>query len=123
MKITTKLVFAVLSILMLSPVMILAAELIVKVTDEGNSVPMAEIILFDSKTRVMLNNNFTNKSGIYQYTVKPGLYEIKVIKDSFSTVTIKDIEVKNSNVKKVVALVPQAFSTEEKPEKPEDECD
>jgi len=96
-----------------SPVITLAAELIIKVTDEGEPVPMAEVFLIDSKTRIIVNNNFTNKAGIYHYTANHGLYEITVSKDEFLDVTIKDIEMKNTNIDKVVELIPRAFGPED----------
>ena len=109
--------------MMLSSAITLAAELIVKVTDEGKPVPMAEIMILNSNTRSMINNNFTNKLGIYQYTVKQGLYELRVTKGEFLDVTIKDIEVKNSNINKVVKLVPRAFGSDETAVSSEDDCE
>ena len=111
MKIATKLVVILLLIMTVSPVVTWAAELTIKVTDEDEPVPMAEVFLIDSKTRIIMNNDFTNKSGIYHYTANPGLYEISVSKDEFLDVTIKDIEMKNSNIDKVVELTPRAFGT------------
>lgn len=99
-------------IIAVSPVITLAAELIIKVTDEGDPVPMAEVFLVDSKTRIIINNNFTDKAGVYRYSAKDGLYEITVSKEEFLDVTIKDIEMKNSRIDKVVELIPQAFGPE-----------
>lgn len=113
MKIATKLAYIVPLIMAVSPVITLAADLIIKVTDEGEPVPMAEVFLIDSKTRIIINNNFTNKSGIYRYTAKQGLYEINVSKDEFLEVSIKDIGMKNSNINKVVELIHRAFGPEE----------
>lgn len=97
----------------ISPAITLAADMIIKVTDENAPVAMAEVILINSKTRNPVNSDFTNKSGIYRYSVKPGLYDVIVSKEQFSDITIKNIKVKKSNVKKNVELIPAAFSKEE----------
>lgn len=105
-----------------SPAITMAAEIIIKVTDENEPVPMTEIVLIDSKTSLLINNGLTNKSGIYRYSVKPGLYKVIVSKDEFSDVTIKDIKIKNSNIKKIVELIPRAFDKEGKASS-DDDCD
>lgn len=113
MKIAAKLVYIALLFMAVSPVVTLAAaELTIKVTDEDEPVPMAEIFLVDSKTRIIINNDFTNKSGKYHYTANPGLYDITVSKDEYLDVTIKNIEMKKSNIDKVVELTLRAFGPE-----------
>ena len=111
-------------ILTVFPVITSAADLVIKVTDEGEPVPMAEIFLVDSKTRIIINNNFTNKSGIYQFTAARGSYEITVSKDEFLDVTIKEIELNNLNIYKVVELIPREFGTEDTAlQSKSDDCD
>jgi len=108
--------------MIVSPVITMAAEIIIKVTDENEPVAMAEIILINAKTSLVTNNGLTNKSGIYRYSVKPGLYKVIVSKDEFSDITIKDIKIKNSNINKKVELIPQAFATDKKASS-DDDCD
>ena len=123
MKIAVKLVFLLLLIISASPVITLASELTVKVLDEGEPVAMAEVFLVDSTTRIIINNDFTDKSGIYIYAAKDGVYEITVTKDDFLDVTIKDIKLNNSNIDKVVELVPSAFGPEGTALQSESDCD
>ena len=120
MKITTVFTYILLLVMTVFPVITMAAEIIIKVTDETEPVPMAEIILADMKTRLIINTGFTNKSGVYRYSVKRGLYKVIVSKDTFSDVTIKDIKIKKSNIKKIVELIPQAFDTKDTSS---DDCD
>ncbi len=121
-KTTKKLVSILLLIMTVSPVITMAAEIIIKVTDENEPVPMTEIILIDAKNSLITNNGFTNKLGIYRYSVKPGLYKVIVTKEEFSDVTIRDIKIKNSNINKTVELIPRAFDTD-KEASSDDDCD
>lgn len=109
--------------MMFSPVITFAAQLTIKVTDEGEPIAMAEILLLNSQTRELVNSDFTNKSGIYRYTVKQGVYDIKVLKVPFSDVTIKNIKVKNLAIKKNVKMVPQAFSSDTPAAESDEDCE
>ena len=120
MKSSIKCIYILLLIMTFSPAITFAAEIIIKVTDENEPVVMAEIILINSTTRNPINSDFTNKSGVYRYSVKPGIYDVIVSKETFSNVTIKNIDINKSNVKKNVALIPAAFSKEEDSS---DECE
>ncbi|HFD33010.1 MAG TPA: carboxypeptidase regulatory-like domain-containing protein [Gammaproteobacteria bacterium] len=99
---------------------VMSAELIIKVTDENEPVAMAEIVLINAKTRLVINNDFTDKSGVYRFSVKPGQYKVIVSKETFSDVTIKNIIMNNKRISKSVELIPSAFN-EDNPSS--DDCD
>ncbi len=107
-------------LLSLSSFALFATEIIIKVFDEGDAVAMAEVTLVNAKTHQVIHNGFTNHSGIYRHRVKPGKYRAIIAKETFADVILKNLQVKKSNLRKTVEIVPMAFVKENATD---DDCD
>ncbi len=108
------------ALLLVSSFTLFAAEIIIKVIDEGEAVPMAEVTLVDAKSHQVIHNGFTNQSGIYHHKVKPGKYRAIIAKETFADVILKNLQIKKSTLRKTIEIIPVAFVKENARD---DDCD
>lgn len=99
-----------------------AVDLSGVVSDEGNSIAMAEVILSNAKTSVVVGSRLSNKQGQFHFTVSPGTYNLNVSKSDYATIWVRGINVQEDNFTQNIELIPIEFAAEKLPENSE-ECD
>ena len=55
-----------------------AVDLSGVVSDEGDSIAMAEVILSNAKTNVVIGLRLSDKQGWFHFTISPGTYNLNV---------------------------------------------
>jgi len=90
----------------------LSAELTIKVVDEGEPLPMAEVILANAESREVIDTNFTNQKGFYRRNLENGIFEIIITKSDYVDVHVNNIVVKEGmDVTKVIELMPRGLQS------------
>lgn len=91
---------------------VFAGTLTLEVSDDGDPLPMAEVILVDADTHRIVDSQFTDKKGRYVYSKSSGRFNIMVSKSEYTNGNIKNISLNDKPVLKKLDLVPSAFSEE-----------
>ena len=92
----------------------LSAVLTIKVVDEGEPLPMAEVILAKTVNREVIDTNFTNKEGIYRRNLEKGIFEVIVSKTDYVDVRVNNIVVEEGiDFTKVIELMPRGLQSNE----------
>ena len=99
-----------------------AATLSGTVTDEGESVTMAEIIVVNATNNALVGSQFSDENGHFEFDLPDGVYNLNVSKISFASVWINGVVLKNGNTVKEIALTPEAFVNDQAYTDP-DGCD
>lgn len=86
-----------------------AATLSGAVTDEGEPVAMAEVMVVNAASNALITSKFSGENGHYQFELPGGVYNLNVSKTSFATVWIKNIDLQKGDLRKDIALTPEAF--------------
>lgn len=105
--------FQILAVISVFPQLVAAAELTIIVIGNDEPVTKADIFLKNTTSHAIVNSDFTDRFGVYRYSVAPGLYEILVSKDGFSDLKISALRVMNADVEQLVELLPEVFSSED----------
>jgi hypothetical protein len=87
----------------------MAATLSGTVTDEGESVTMAEVIVVNATNNTLLGSQFSDKNGHFEFELPDGVYNLNVSKVSYASVWVNGIVLENGNTIKEIALTPEEF--------------
>lgn len=87
-----------------------AADLSGVVSDEGEQVVMAEVILADAKTRIVVGSRLSDKHGRFNFTVPAGIYNLIISKRDYAMVSLKEISIKDDSVTQHIELTPIEFA-------------
>ena len=87
----------------------IAATLSGTVTDEGESVAMAEVIVVNATNKTLISSQFSDINGHFEFQLPEGVYNLNVSKMSFASVWVNNIVLKNGNTVKDIALTPEEF--------------
>ena len=80
-----------------------------QVSDDGEPLAMAEVILVNADTRQVVDSQFTDKNGRYVYSKSRGRFNVLVSKTEYANGTINNINLNKGNVVRKMDLVPSAF--------------
>ncbi|WP_369159433.1 carboxypeptidase-like regulatory domain-containing protein [Candidatus Thiodiazotropha sp. LNASS1] len=100
---------------------ILATTLSGYVLEESTALPDVEVMLVKTDSGVIVNRDYTDKNGVFQFTVEPGIYDVGAFKFDYATVWNRDITVQQDNTSIEIRLEPAAFSEESAPSA--DDCE
>lgn len=78
-------------------------------TDDGEPVPLAEVILINTESNVVVSRAHSDIHGNYRIEVGPGQYKLLVTKDEYADEVIKDIAVSGSDVVVNAVMTPKVF--------------
>ena len=88
----------------------MAAGLSGKVTDEGEPLPMAEVLLIDADSNVLLGSLFSDADGKFYFSVAGGRYHLNAAREGYADGWMRDIEVGKTDVVQDMELLPEAFA-------------
>ena len=116
-----KKLFSVLALLAIS--LPLPAEILHGVVlEEDEPVAMAEVMLMDASSNVLITRVETDGKGKYRFSVGPGVYNIRAFKEEYIYVWVKEIVIDGADAVVNIAMTPEAFA--EKGSAPKsDDCD
>jgi hypothetical protein len=118
-----KLITAVFMVLFVAPIAgVQAASLSGVVLDEGEPIPMAEVILVHAGKHAVLNEALTNAQGRFRFAVADGRYSLRIAKAGYAFKTVKDLQVKGKDLSVQVELMLAAFA-DDAPTGASDDCD
>jgi len=87
-----------------------ANTLTLQVVDDGEPLPMAEVILIDSETNQILDSQFTDTNGLYAYAKMHERVNILVTKDEYAKKVVKNVALNQAPINKKLNMVLQAFA-------------
>ena len=87
----------------------IAAMLSGTVTDEGESVNMAEVIVVNATNNTLVGSQFSDENGHFKFELPNGIYNLNVSKVSYASVWVDGVVLENDNTIKDIALTPQEF--------------
>lgn len=90
-----------------------AASLSGKVTDEGEPLQMAEVLLIDANTHVLQGSLFSAADGGFRFSLPEGRYHLNVVKDEYADARVQDIDVGKADVVQDIELLPAAFAEQD----------
>lgn len=93
----------------LLPASLHAKVLSLTVTDEGDSLSRAEVLLVDTTNNEIVDNNFTNEQGLYEIR-KEGLFKVVISKSDYADLVLNNIDLRDHDVKKTVQMELSALS-------------
>ncbi|MCU7928695.1 MAG: carboxypeptidase regulatory-like domain-containing protein [Candidatus Thiodiazotropha sp. (ex Dulcina madagascariensis)] len=82
------------------------------VLEGATALSGVEIMLVNAHDGVIVNRDYTNKTGSFRFSVKPGVYDIGAFKHEYATGWNRGVSVKEANVSIQIELEPEAFSEE-----------
>jgi hypothetical protein len=87
----------------------IAATLSGTVTDDGETVAMAEVIVVNATNNTLVSSQFSGKNGHFEFELPNGIYNLNVSKVSFAGVWVNGIVLENGNTLKEITLTPEEF--------------
>lgn len=87
-----------------------AAIIVGTVAELGKSVTEAEITLVNADNSTIIKSVYSTADGSFRFTVKPGTYNVGVVKPGYVAVWNKGIAVNDSDVTLSIELVDKAFA-------------
>ena len=108
--------FALLAICTFLPGAAYAVDLSGVVSDEGDPVAMAEVILVNAETNIVTGSRLSDKQGRFQFAVSQGTYNLNISKNDYATIWVKGINVVSDDLTQNIGLTLTEFATEELPE-------
>lgn len=118
-----RLFFPVVAVMLLWFDVAVAAGLFGKVMDEGEPLPMAEVLLIDADSNVLLGSLFSAADGEFYFRVPGGRYHLNAAREGYADGWIRDIEVGKADVVQDIELLPEAFAESEAESTDSDGCD
>ncbi len=100
-----------------------AAGLSGKVMDEGEPLPMAEVLLIDADSNVLLGSLFSGADGKFYFSVAGGHYHLNAAREGYADGWMRNIEVGKADVVQDIELLPEAFAEPEEVSTDTDGCD
>ncbi|MEW8000870.1 MAG: carboxypeptidase-like regulatory domain-containing protein [Candidatus Thiodiazotropha endolucinida] len=92
-----------------------------RVLEESTALSDVEVMLVNTDSGVIENRDYTDKNGAFQFTVKPGVYDVGAFKFDYATVWNRGVTVQQDNTSIEIRLEPAAFSEESAPSA--DDCE
>ena len=108
-----RLFFPVIAVMLLWLDVSMAAGLSGKVMDEGEPLPMAEVLLIDADSNVLLGSLFSDADGKFYFSVAGGRYHLNAAREGYADGWMRDIEVGKADVVQDIELLPEAFAESE----------
>jgi len=118
-----RLFFPIIAMMLLRFDIALAADLSGKVTDEGEPLPMAEVLLINADTKVLMGSRFSAPDGGFRFSITAGRYHLNVARQGYADGWVRDIAVAEAGVVQNVELLPEAFAETEVASTASDDCD
>jgi len=100
-----------------------AAELSGKVMDEGEPLPMVEVLLINADSSVLLGSLFSATDGGFHFRVPVGRYHLSASRKGYADGWVRDIDVSKADVVQDIELLPEAFAESEAVSTDSDGCD
>jgi len=100
-----------------------AAGLSGKVMDEGEPLPMAEVLLINADSNVLLGSLFSAADGGFYFSVPGGRYHLSAARDGYADGWVRDIDVGKTDVVQDIELLPEAFAESGAASADSDDCD
>lgn len=82
------------------------------VSDEGEPVYMAEIILSNAKTKIVVGSRLTDKQGRFNFEVLEGVYNFIFSKNGYAMVKLSEVNVQGDEHTQNAELILAAFSAD-----------
>ncbi len=101
---------------------LLAETISGRTLDEDEPVPMAEVMLMDANSNVLIKRVQTDSGGGYRIEVDPGVYKLRAYKEAYIYTWVKDVAVDGKDVVVDIAMTPEAFA-ENSSAPASDDCD
>lgn len=92
------------------------------VLDESDPVPMAEVMLVNADSNVLISSTVTNNNGGYRFIVKPGIYKLRLFKEDYASKWVENVSVSGEDVVRNIEITPAAFVSEQ-PAEASDDCE
>ena len=118
-----RLFFPVIAVLLLRFDFALAADLTGKVMDEGEPLPMVEVLLINADTKVLMGSRFSAPDGSFHFSVAAGRYHLNAAREGYADGWVRDIDVGKPGVVQVIDMLPEAFAETEAASTASDDCD
>ena len=99
-----------------------AANISGTVLDEGEPVPMAEVILIDVSKKAIINEALSGKQGGFRFQVPKGKYSLRIAKEGYAFKSVKDLEMRDRDIEVQVELLLAVFA-DNAPTGAADDCD
>ncbi len=118
-----RLLFSAIAVMLLAASVALAADLSGKVTDEGEPLPMVEVLLINADSSVLLGSLFSAVDGGFHFRVPVGRYHLSAARKGYADGWVRDIDVSKADVVQDIELLPEAFAESETVSTDSDGCD
>jgi len=118
-----RLYFLIIAVLLLHFDIALAADLSGKVRDEGEPLPMVEVLLINADSRILVGSRFSAPDGSFRFSVPAGRYHLNVTREGYADAWLRDIEVGKAGVVQVIEMLPEAFAESGAVSADSDDCD
>jgi hypothetical protein len=92
------------------------------VTDDGDAMPDAYVVLFVGGGNVIVDVQNADKKGNFQFTTTSGIYNVCASVDEYAYECVKGIELQGKDVSVDLKMIPNAF-VEKKGDASSDGCD
>jgi len=92
------------------------------VTEEAVPLARVEVLLVNAGNNVVQENGYSDATGRFRFSVKPGVFNLGAFRSGYATNWTKGIRVGESDVSLNIELTPEAFAEEDDSSVSED-CD
>lgn len=99
-----------------------AADLSGLISDEGDPITMADIILANMETNIVSGAQLSDEQGKFKFSVLPGTYNLMISKRDYAKFILREIIVQSENITKNIELTPIEFASDGLPTS-SDDCD
>ncbi|MEW8028050.1 MAG: carboxypeptidase regulatory-like domain-containing protein [Candidatus Thiodiazotropha sp.] len=89
-----------------------SATLSGQVLEESTALSDVEVMLVNADSGVIKSRDYTDKNGAFQFTVKPGVYDVGAFKFDYTTGWNRGISVQQESTSIEIILEPAVFSEE-----------
>ncbi|MEJ1364158.1 MAG: carboxypeptidase-like regulatory domain-containing protein [Candidatus Sedimenticola sp. (ex Thyasira tokunagai)] len=93
------------------------------VSDEIGGLDEVEVMLIDAASGVVVDRYYTDSTGAYQFTLKPGNYKLGATKEEYPTIWIKGVSVGDKDVAADIEMRLNPYSSEGEDVADEDDCE
>ncbi|HEX9802065.1 MAG TPA: carboxypeptidase-like regulatory domain-containing protein [Gammaproteobacteria bacterium] len=83
------------------------------VSEDDDPVPRARMVLVNAESKIVLDRVYTDVDGAFNFTVKPGTFNIGASKSEYTTGWVKGIAVQRDDVSIRMELVNEAFAEDQ----------